>query len=447
MPPAPVPAARGPAAVPQPRWRRPAERAAPAPVDAPAPAEAVDTYDLSFYVFCVYTFILMARPQDYIAALVPLRLALVFTGLTFLVTVLRSDGLELGRVWRRETKLYIVFYAAMCAGIPFAVHRGRTFDVAVTGYIVNVLYFLLFLVQVNSWARFRRVLLVVMASALLFCYFETILGDFRSGRYVRRGSQMYDPNDVAFVGITFLPFLIGVALGRFTALVRLTASVGALFLVLLNLYTGSRGGFLGLVVLFALFLFLRMPQVGKPHKLAMTVVLLAGALANIDKIDVERYRSIGQLEEDYNMSDEWGRKEIWTRGLILFAQNPLTGVGAENFSEAIGTMRQAEGLIPKWQPSHNSFVQVLAETGVFGAGAYLLLIAACLRTLNRLRRQGSATQVDVGVLPGILLVGFVAQLVSAFFLTFGYSILLTLSFAVATSLGAIAGGPRETRRA
>ena len=382
------------------------------------------------------------------AALFPLRLALAFTGLTVMLTLLRGGGLSGANIWHKETKQYFLFYAAMCAGIPFAVHRGRTFDVAVTAYAVNILYFVMFLVHVNTWARFKRLLLVILVAAFVFSYFETTLGDFRLGRYVRSGSRMYDSNDVAFVGVSFLPFLLAVALGRFGKLSRTVASLVALSVVLLSLYTGSRGGFLGLVTFFVLFLGLPIPQVGRGRKMMLVACALVAALANIEKIDVDRFLTIASPQEDYNMSDEWGRKELWKRGIILFMGRPLTGVGADNFSEAIGTMRDQEGLIPKWQPSHNSFVQVLAETGMFGALGFFLLIVSCVKALNRLRRSDhSLTHADMGILPGVLQVGFIAQLVSAFFLTQAYSILLTLSFAVATSLSAIADRGREPPRA
>src|SRR5690606_20151216 len=110
----------------------------------------------------------------------------------------------------------------------------------VMGYLVNMVFFAMFLLHVNTWARFRRMLLVILAGALMFAYFETTLGDFRGGRYHRLGSMMYDPNDVAFVVISFLPYVLGVVLGIFGGLTKGVAGVGVLSLILLNLYTGSR---------------------------------------------------------------------------------------------------------------------------------------------------------------------------------------------------------------
>ena len=71
------------------------------------------------------------------------------------------------------------------------------------------------------------------------------------------------------------------------------------------------------------------------------------------------------------------------------------------------------------------------------------LIVASARTFNRLRSRLCAIAPDLGMVPSLLLAGFVAQLVCAFFLTQGYSLLFTLSFAVAASLNRIAA-PKST---
>jgi O-antigen ligase len=137
--------------------------------------------------------------------------------------------------------------------------------------------------------------------------------------------------------------------------------------------------------------------------------------------------------------------DIWERGVQLFVDDPLTGVGVDNFPMAIGIMRVAESRVPYWQAPHNAYLQVLTETGVFGMAAFLLLIGTSLRTFNRLRRQEPAfADRDLGVLPGLLLIGFVAVLISAIFLSQAYSMFLTLYFAASAALKRIAAAqPQE----
>jgi O-antigen ligase len=397
----------------------------------------------SFFVFCVYTFILLGRPQDYVPALVPLRLALVFTALTILVTLFRSAKGSESPFRQAETKLYFTFFAIMCVGIPFAIHRRMSFEAVFQQYAVNMAFYVLFLVHVDSIARFKRVGLVLVFSSLILTQFALRFGEFQQGR-LALSNQMYDPNDIAFVQIALFAFPLWLVLGSSGPLVKGLALASALAGALLTMYTGSRGGLVGVAVFFLLFLWLRIPNLKRTFKTLMCAAVILTAVLNADKINVERYLTLTSLEEDANFG-EFGRMDIWERGVQLFVDDPLTGVGVDNFPMAIGTMRVAESRVPYWQAPHNAYLQVLTETGVFGMAAFLLLIGTSLRTFNRLRRQEPAfADRDLGVLPGLLLIGFVAVLISAIFLSQAYSMFLTLYFAASAALKRIAAAqPQE----
>ena len=186
-----------------------------------------------------------------------------------------------------------------------------------------------------------------------------------------------------------------------------------LFGAVLKLYTASRGGLIGLVTFLALFLCLRVRGVGKAFKITMLAAVVIAGIANAEKINIDRYMTLGSIEEDYNFQ-EGGRTDIWKRGVTLFLAHPLTGVGVDGFPKAIGDMRAAEnGTLPLWQTAHNAYMLVLTETGIAGLVPFLLLIVTCLSTFNRLRRSSASIQDrDLAALPALLLAGFIAQLVA-----------------------------------
>lgn len=72
-----------------------------------------------------------------------------------------------------------------------------------------------------------------------------------------------------------------------------------------------------------------------------------------------------------------GRSEMWPIGLELFYQKPLVGHGpgmSEQILDALGgTFREAQG-----SQFHNSYLTILAETGVVGAMALLFVIGTAL---------------------------------------------------------------------
>lgn len=398
---------------------------------------AQDQYGLPFYVFCAYTFILIGRPQDYVEALRPLRLALVFTLLSLVVTVLYRGAVR-DAVREPESKLYFAFYAAMILGIPFSLHRRVSFDFTFLQYIVNIIFFVLFVVHVNSVGRLKRISVVLLLSVLVFTFFGLQNGQFIGGRYTTH-SRMFDPNDVAFVEVSLLAFALWILVGSFGLLIKVVALATLLAGVLLTLYTASRGGLLGILTFLLFFLWFKVPRVGRSFKAVLVGALLIGTVLNWNKINIERYMTLTSLEDDYNFQEQ-GRADIWTRGVKIFLSRPLTGVGVLSFPGAIGRMRAAEkNPSAKWQAAHSAYIQVLTETGLFGSVAFVLLVFRCLRTFNRLRRRGASfPDKDFGMLPGFLLTGFVAQLVSAAFLSQAYAVLLTLMFATSAVVNRIA---------
>lgn len=387
-----------------------------------------------FLIFCLYTFVLIGRPQDYFPSLAPLRLVLVFTVLISIVTMLQKrEGIS-NLFWQRECKLYFLFFGIMCAGIPFSVYRRGSFNFVFPYYLSNIVFYTLFLIHVNTYEKIKGVVAVLMFSGFIFSLFGLLQGSFHEGRYLT-GSQMFDPNDAALVAISLFSFGVCVLLGSFRILTKFVALSGLVLSVLLTLYTGSRGGMIGLFTLVPLFLFLPIQRVKKSHKVLVTVLFIAAAVINADKINVERYLTLGKLDRDYNLSDEYGRGQIWKRGMQLFIENPFTGVGVNSFQESIGTMRAQEGQQQVYNAPHNSYIQVLAETGIFGIIVFLLLILNCLKTFNKFRKWREASlERDFCNMSGILLIGFIPLLITAFFLSQAYSILFTLYFAFSAAI-------------
>jgi O-antigen ligase len=394
-----------------------------------------------FLVLCLLTFVVFGRPQDYVTALVPLRLALVLTTVTLVLSLL-GPGPTLRELFAiRETKLYFLFYAAMVAGIPFSYYRPGTFEAVILEFPVNLLFFVLLVFHVDSMAKLKRLGVVLVMATCFFTVLTMQFGQFGGGRFFLK-THMFDPNDIAYVELSLLGFALWMLVGQFGLVIRIIAVVSILGGTLLTLYTASRGGFLGLLTFLGLFLCLRVGKVRKSFKAVMAVAIVVAAVANVDKINTDRFMTITSLEGDYNFA-EGGRADLWTRGWRLFLRHPLTGVGVNGFAPAIGRMRVEENSsLRKWQVAHSAYITVLTETGIIGSVSFLLLVLGCLKTFNRLRRpSASQPDHDLASLAGLLLMGFAAQLVAALFLTQAYSTFFTLAFALSAILRRIAATP------
>jgi O-antigen ligase len=96
--------------------------------------------------------------------------------------------------------------------------------------------------------------------------------------------------------------------------------------------------------------------------------------------------------QDYNWTDEEGRKEIWTRGIGYMLQYPVAGVGINNFERAECMIspkarNHIAGTGIRCTPPHNSYVQMGAELGLPGLVLWLVLVFGGIRKMNQLARR------------------------------------------------------------
>jgi O-antigen ligase len=391
---------------------------------------------ISEKLFLVWTFVLIGRPQDYFRFLEPLRIVLVFMVLSVL-GILLSGRLNIGGLFvRRESKLYAVFFLIMIIGIPFAYYRRIAFGFVFQSFLTNFIYYYSVLHHVDDLERWRRMQKLLMACALFYGLFSILSGNLQQGRFFTYG-QMYDPNDIAFVLIALMPvclFFLWKYRSWFSFTAALTALICGFAVILLS---GSRGGLISLAVFIVSLLYLFRKSIGFRHVLALSVIALIVLFFFGGNINTERYMSLENLQKDYNITSEGGRLQIWQRGWTLFLSNPITGVGATCFPMAIGYLREEMNVIPEWQAAHNSYLQVMVETGIFGILVFLLLLFLCWRNFKIVAKshaQDGPGKSDLMDSARFLEAGTISLVVVVFFISQAYSPLITLYLALSSAL-------------
>jgi O-antigen ligase len=221
-------------------------------------------------------------------------------------------------------------------------------------------------------------------------------------RFMRASGSFRQPNPFAgYLGLT-LPVAFGLALWGFQATFRRRqALVWALFyagatLVILTglLVSWSRGGWLGAAVGLVVVLLVYNRRAAKGAALlvglgvlALLVAALAGAInpAWAPAVITARVQggasfagagNFGFGLLDQPVTDEnfavLERLAHWLAALRMFSAAPWLGVGPGNYSLTYPAVR-----LPLWvEPlghAHNIYLNVLAETGLIGLGAFLLL--------------------------------------------------------------------------
>lgn len=381
-----------------------------------------DKHDLIFVTFCLWSFVLITRPQDYITSIKAFHPGMVFSIIMLIVFFFNYGKINHYPLFKiKQVKFFSWLLVVMVLSIPTSIHRRVSFDMVFFTYSISVLYFFIFVKVINTANKLRT--LIFFCCLGIGIYSLVAISNFSSGRL--QYGTIFDPNDICLVVLAFLPLNFLFIGKRNPFLIRLLCFSIMSGGVLLILLSSSRGGLVAL--LFAAFMLLKKTKTVKTSKKFLLIIpcLIIFSLA---PINYDRFSTMFNLEDDYNVTSETGRIQLWTFGVDQMIKNPLTGVGVENFARAIGLDRQARGeRTLKWQPPHNSLIQIGAETGCIGLILFITLCVNVIRIFNKTLNDTNEKELIDLVTFG--LVGCIGMFISAFFLSFAYSIYFVFYFA------------------
>ncbi len=368
-------------------------------------------------LFYVWMFIVLDRPQDFFPQLQAVRPALILSCLLVLFFLPQNPAAAFRSVVTcTQARLYACLLVVMVLGIPFSHYPTRSFKAVFVGQSGNWLLFFFFYALIDSVARLKRVLLLAVLGAGLYSVYCLAKGSLTDERLFF--GDMFDPNDLAFFALTFLPFGC-LFLTRGSRLFRLLSAGAIVSGLFLTVRTGSRGGFIALGLVCAVMLFSKSSAIARWMKGMLLIAAVPCLLFMLLGTSTSRYSTILNPEGDYNYFDETGRLAIWERGIDLIVSHPLTGVGVAGFDEAIADERTAAGLPPRWQSAHNAFIQIGAETGIPGLLLFITMMFTAFIGFMQVLRSGASE--DLIRIAEMGFIGLVGQVASIMFLSQAYS--------------------------
>lgn len=359
---------------------------------------AIERADLAYWATFIFTGLLFFRPQDTILPLAPLHLseAMAVVGLVAMVVSRLVRGQPLVRI-TPEVIGVAALAVVMVLTAPLSIWPGGAFATFTDVYLKVALVFVLLTHSLKSPKLLRQFTwLIVMAMG-----YVAVRGvaDYARGLNLLVGGRLHgpiaglmgNPNDLAMNMVTFLPLAGFLALSRGPAIPRLLAGASGLAMIATTLFTKSRAGMLGLVVMGIVFILH-----ARRIRPGIGVAALVGILATAPLLPPSfwtRVSSIVNQEEDETGSRQ-ARKELMYEAWQTFLQRPLTGVGAGQFKN----YNPPDRLEP-WRETHNVLLQVLVELGIFGGLAFIFLLVRSgtsvvwtLRRFPPLRRRMRAAQ-------------------------------------------------------
>ncbi len=340
-----------------------------------AVTSARERYDADYLWMVAFTILLFFRPQDQIPGLAALHLA-ELTAIAGLAAM-ASRRLALGQTITKLTPEVIGVIALggiILATIPFSSWPGGSAHVFSEIYVKIILIFALMMSTLTSPKRIRQMTWVMLtasgyvAARAIFDYVRGV--NLVEGDRVRGaiGGMFENPNDLALNLVTFMAPTLFIVLHDRRPSRRLLAGALAVLMLGAIVCTKSRSGFLGLIAMALVVGYYTV----RLNPGAMFAILLVGlvALPAAPQSFWNRMDSIMNPEEDPTGSRA-ARVRLMQQGVEVFLANPITGVGAGQFQNY-----DMPGVtIERWRVTHNVWLQVGAELGIFGLAVFAYLVA------------------------------------------------------------------------
>jgi putative inorganic carbon (hco3(-)) transporter len=332
-----------------------------------------ETWDWGWGGLLIFSILLFFRPQDQVTALGNAHLSEVaaIIGLTAMV-LLNSKRREPLTRMTPELLGVIGLALVILITIPTSFWPTGSLSVFTDIYIKVALVFMLMVNTVTSPRRIERICWVIVL-AFGYVSFRAWM-DYARGVNLVEGGRVAgaaggffeNPNDLALNLAAFLPLAMTYVKRPGPTFKRMTSAVIVVLMVGAIIFTKSRSGLLGAVAMFGVYLLVTRSL--KPSVILGLVVAGLLVVPVMPQSFWDRMASITDSEKDTTGSREERRllmEQAWT----IFLENPITGIGAGQFQN-YGPPGQAK----KWRVTHNAYLQVAAEIGIFGLALFLFIV-------------------------------------------------------------------------
>lgn len=344
----------------------------------------------------------------------------------------------------------ILYFIAMAVSYLVASDKGRALgNVIEMAKNVVIVYAILFaLRELSAWKQALRVVILTTTFLCFLGVYQSVTGNYSQnffglaraesqgvfddddGGTIRLAGPVNDPNYWAQIVGAVIPLVVFYIINEPSIKLKLLGIgvLGAHVLVLLNTY--SRGGYLVLIVVTLLTLFVYGRKInpivifaGFGLLVFMFPFLPASYVARFESLAILTPSSEGQVNV-YQDGSLQGRASVMLSGIAMFADRPLFGVGTGNFQTNYKEYSEILGIEFEYgeRDPHSLFIQVLAETGIFGAISFLGIVILLLSRMTRAVRSIQHLPIYKSYAPWVmsLQVSMTAYLTASFFLHDAY---------------------------
>ena len=291
----------------------------------------------------------------------------------------------------REGGLHWAALLAIAAGVLSQARRDSSFRIARDPLALAVMAFLAWIVVcyfvaliagrdapprwnrepvyfLHCFAVFWLTTMFVRTRELL-AMLIVLIGAVLVFRWFTAPAVIYNESYLASYLAIACPLLLGTSLMFENFVARILCVLAAITVIGLILHIQNRAAVVAVIV--ALFIFVLL-SLSRLRAAILSIVLVLLVVIGLPRTEV--WERFGELSEHLSPGTE--RVALWYGGVAMFREHPVFGVGPGQFSSAAPLY--TDGIGRGGQPdAHNSFVEVLAETGALGLFLFcwMLLVA------------------------------------------------------------------------
>jgi putative inorganic carbon (hco3(-)) transporter len=364
-----------------------------------APLEKSQSSGLAYGLFMtLIVFTLLSVPSRFpvIGMVRPTVLLVVI----ITAVILLSSGVKTDRDSSKTTFLLSLFIIYVLISIPFVQWPGSVMRFGIENFIKVVVFFYFTVQLVDTFHRLRLLVMTVLACqvwrVLEPLYLNVTTGYWGSqahmsdwqfmARLSGAPSDIINPNGLAFVILTALPFLHYVLGGSSRMLARVLYATLAPMLLYAFVLTGSRSGFVGLLVVVGMIIYKSRYRVTLTAIAMVAAVLLVGVMSPEMK---DRYVSLVDVETRHGSTRE-GRLQGIKTEFVVGVRRPIFGHGLGTSKEALVNFAGRD------QISHNLYTEVFIETGFIGFVIFMAILASILSNVRAMRPAIAKLEAAVG---------------------------------------------------
>lgn len=271
----------------------------------------------------------------------------------------------------RRTFFYIllILWGTVIISLPNALEPGRGLKEFFNYYIYRMMVFPAVLLCVHEKKKLINIALCMAAAMFINDLYSIVQGIMAYPKFGRFTGFMNVMPQASFLTV-FVPASLVVIVAAKDAKWRWGSAIFCLTACLAFVFNGTRGAWLASLLIAFMLMFLQIKNIRNFLALVVATGIVLGGVYQAVPGFQQRVQSIANLQEQSNTE----RRLLWQSAWNMALDHPMTGVGLANFKKNY----QEHYILPEAKEphlghAHNNFMHVLAECGMLGFSALLML--------------------------------------------------------------------------